>query len=82
MTNDFFHTRLTRKFYDYRGGVISCFDNIMTEEELIILRKYVIKYKSGYSSAGYQVQEDDDADNVSWISSFTVSFALFWLNAI
>ena len=70
--DEFYAKHLTRKFYDYRGGIITVFDHIMNETELAILRRYLIKYNTAYSNSAFSTAEQDDADNVSWIAMFKV----------
>ena len=71
-TNEFFDKHLTRKFYAKNGGVISYFDGILNETELMTLRKYLITQNTVYINAGFSKVEDDDGDNVSWIAMFLV----------
>ena len=71
-SKDYYDAHCTRKFYNRHGSVIGVFDNLLTEEELVHLTKYVASHKSGYSSSDYMTTETDDADNVNWITMFEV----------
>ena len=76
--HDFFERHLTRKFYDKDGYVIGMFDGIMSESELAVLRRYLIKQNTAYSNSGFSTDEKSDADNVSWIAMFTVRAKLIF----
>ena len=67
----------TRKFYDKRGGVIGVFDNVLSLDELATLRSYLMRYETAYTYNAYQHNEDDDADNVSWLMLLKVSRCWF-----
>lgn len=64
-----FEEHLTNKYFDSHGHEIAIFDDILTKNDLNVLRAHLVKDYNSFGFQPYDTDKTEDHDNVAWIST-------------